>query len=324
MRLRTKSSLMQCELTPWTYVKRWLLLTNAENLLSMKSPHYFLSGLLLLRNYFALNVKAVTYHLCLTAAAISLNSLTSTFNLFALKSLETTTSPLKAYVIFCERATGLKSLSPPSAALWLASTYHAKKTLVASERNNYKRGWFRRRVSGIDPNRLIFIDEAAVNTAMTRRFGRAAPGERVVESVPRNYGEQTSMISAIGLRGLIATMTLEGAVDTLAFNAYINEVLGPKLDKGDVVVLDNLNVHKASQIEEVANGKGARVIWLAPYSPDYSPIEQCWSKIKQALRAAKARTREELEAALVSAMKLVTSSDIRGWFSYCGYPVASD
>lgn len=195
--------------------------------------------------------------------------------------------------------------------------------MVASERNNYKRAWFRRRVAGIDPKRLVFIDEAAVNTAMTRNFGRAAPGERVVERVPRNYGEQTSMISALGLRGLLATMTLEGAVDTLAFNAYINEVLAPTLDRGDVVILDNLNVHKASQIEEVAAARGARVIWLAPYSPDMSPIEQCWSKIKQALRAAKARTREELEEALISAMKLVTSSDIRGWFCYCGYPVAS-
>lgn len=194
---------------------------------------------------------------------------------------------------------------------------------MASERNNYKRAWYRRRVSGIAASRLIFIDEAAVNTAMTRRFGRAAPGERVVEKVPRNYGAQTSMISALGLRGLIATMTLEGAVDTPAFNAYLNEVLAPKLKPGDVVILDNLNVHKASRVEQVAAARGASVIWLAPYSPDYSPIEQCWSKIKQALRAAKARTREELEAALLKALKLVTSSDIRGWFGHCGYSVAS-
>ena len=162
-----------------------------------------------------------------------------------------------------------------------------------------------------------------MNTAMTRRFGRAAPGERVIEQVPRNYGAQTSMISALGLRGLVATMTLEGAVDTLAFNTYLNEVLAAKLQRGDVVILDNLNVHKASQIEQVATRRGAQVIWLAPYSPDYSPIEPCWSKIKQALRAAKARTREELEAALVRAMNLVSNSDIRGWFNHCGYPVAS-
>ncbi len=196
--------------------------------------------------------------------------------------------------------------------------------MVASERNNYKRAWYRRRVSGIDPKQLIFIDEAAVNTAMTRRFGWAAPGERVIDKVPRNYGAQTSLISALALRGLVATMSLEGAVDTLAFDAYISEVLRPKLKAGDVVILDNLNVHKASQIEQVANQRGARVIWLPPYSPDYSPIEPCWSKIKQLLRAAKARTREELEAALSEALKLVAKSDIRGWFNHCGYSVASD
>jgi transposase len=195
--------------------------------------------------------------------------------------------------------------------------------VVASERNNYKRAWYRRRVSGIDPKQLIFIDEAAVNTAMTRRFGWAAPGERVIDKVPRNYGAQTSLISAIALRGLVATMSLEGAVDTLAFDAYISEVLRPKLKAGDVVILDNLNVHKASQIEQVAKQRGARVIWLPPYSPDYSPIEQCWSKIKQLLRAAKARTREELESALSEALKLVAKSDICGWFNHCGYPVAS-
>jgi len=123
---------------------------------------------------------------------------------------------------------------------------------------------------------------------------------------------------------MIATMTLEGAVDTLAFNAYINEALAPKLEYGDVLILDNLNVHKASQIEQAALSHGAQVIWLAPYSPDYSPIEQCWSKIKQSLRAAKARTRDELESALVKALKLITKYDIRGWFKHCGYPVASN
>jgi transposase len=159
---------------------------------------------------------------------------------------------------------------------------------------------------------------------MTRHFGRAAPGERVIDKVPRNYGAQTSLISALALRGPVATMTLEGAVDTLAFDAYLREALRPKLKAGDVVILDNLNVHKASQVEQVALDRGARVVWLSPYSPDYSPIEQCWSKIKQRLRAAKARTREELEAALAGALNMITKSDIRGWFKHCGYSVASD
>lgn len=112
-------------------------------------------------------------------------------------------------------------------------------------------------------------------------------------------------------------------MDTLAFDAYLLRVLGPRLRKGDVLVLDNLNVHKASQVEVVAALSGAEVIWLPPYSPDFSPIEECWSKIKTLLRAAKARTREELEKALDTAIDQVTKSDIRDWFKHCGYRVAS-
>jgi len=145
-----------------------------------------------------------------------------------------------------------------------------------------------------------------------------------VDSAPRNYGEQTSIVGALSFRrGLVATMTITGAVDTLAFDAYLVRMLRPRLRKGDVVVLDNLNVHKASQVEEVAAARGARVLWLPPYSPDFSPIEQCWSKIKTCLRAAKARTREELERALACAIDQVTRTDIRGWFKHCGYRVAS-
>lgn len=167
------------------------------------------------------------------------------------------------------------------------------------------------------------MDEAGVNTAMTRRYARAPRGERAHDSAPRNYAEQTSLISALGLgRGVLATMTVQGAVDTLCFNAYVERVLSPHLQRGDVVVLDNLGAHKASCLEQVAEERGARVLWLPPYSPDYSPIENCWSKIKTALRAAKARTRAELEKALAKAIELVTTADVQGWFTHCGYSVA--
>jgi transposase len=175
----------------------------------------------------------------------------------------------------------------------------------------------------LNHHRLIFVDESGVNTAMTRRFARAPRGERAHDSAPRNYGEQTSLISALGLeRGLLATMTVQGAVDTLCFDAYVERVLRPCLRRGDVVVLDNLGAHKASCLAQVAEERGAQVLWLPPYSPDFSPIENCWSKIKTALRAAKARTREELDKALVTAIELVTNADIQGWFTHCGYSVA--
>jgi transposase len=194
----------------------------------------------------------------------------------------------------------------------------------AAERSNYKRGWFRRRARRLNKRRFIFVDETAVNTAMTRRYGRAPRGERAHDSAPRNYGTHTSVIGAMGLRGLVAALTVEGAVDAEVFNAYAERVLGPRLRRGDVVVLDNLTAHRASRIEEVAEARGAQVLWLPPYSPDYSPIEPCWSKIKAYLRGAKARTREALEKALTAALGLVTKADIRGWFKHCGYSLARE
>jgi transposase len=194
----------------------------------------------------------------------------------------------------------------------------------AAERNNYKRGWFRRRARRLNKRRFIFVDESAVNTAMTRRYGRAPRGERAYDSAPRNYGTHTSVIGAMGLRGLLAALTVEGAVDTDRFNAYAERVLGPRLRRGDVVVLDNLTAHRASRIEGVAEGRGAQVLWLAPYSPDFNPIEQCWSKIKTYLRGAKARTQEQLDEALATAIRLITKADIRGWFKHCGYSLARE
>ncbi len=142
-----------------------------------------------------------------------------------------------------------------------------------------------------------------------------------MESVARNYGQQTSIISTLGRGGAAATMTIHGAVDTAVFNVYVECVLRPTIKAGDILVLDNLSAHRASRIEQVAAECGASVIWLPPYSPDFSPIEMMWSKIKATLRAAKARTREELERALVAALKLVTPEDCEGWFKHCGYQV---
>jgi transposase len=157
---------------------------------------------------------------------------------------------------------------------------------------------------------------------MTRRYGRAPRGERVHDSAPRNSGSHTSVIGSMGLRGLVATLIVEGTLDTLCFDAYAEQVLGPRLPRGDVVVLDNLGAHRASHIEEVAESRGAQVLWLAPYSPDFSSIEQCWSKIKSFLRGAKARTADALDKALAQAIGLVTKADIRGWFKHCGYSLA--
>jgi|GEM_PF-2479399 len=132
----------------------------------------------------------------------------------------------------------------------------------AVERNNYKRACFRRRARRLRQRRFVFVDETAVNSAMTRRCRRAPRGERAHDSAPRNYGSHTSVIGAMGLRGLVATLAVEGAADTLCFDAYAEKVLAPRLRPGDVVVLDNLTAHLASRIEEVAESRGAQVLWL--------------------------------------------------------------
>jgi len=172
--------------------------------------------------------------------------------------------------------------------------------------------------------RLRFLDEAGATTVLTRLYARAVGGARTTEAVPRNYGASTSMIATMGVAGMEAAMTIEGSVDTLVFNEYCKQVLQPTLKAGDVIVLDNLGAHRASRIEEIAKECGARVIWLPPYSPDFSPIELMWSKVKTYLKKAKARTQEELEKAIALALKTVTKSDCLNWFGHCGYQVTSN
>jgi transposase len=157
---------------------------------------------------------------------------------------------------------------------------------------------------------------------MTRLWGRAPKGERVRESVPRNYGANITALSLMSLARVESTMTIEGSVDREVFNVFAEEFIRPILKAGDCLVLDNLGAHRASRIEEIAGSCGAKVIWLAPYSPDFSPIELMWSKLKTLFRASKARTREEIEAALAKALNQITKSDCRAWFRHCGYEVA--
>ena len=156
---------------------------------------------------------------------------------------------------------------------------------------------------------------------MTRRYGRAQFGRRVADAVPKNFGLNVTILGALSCTGLDAVMTVEGATDTAVFRAYVEQVLVPTLVAGDIVVMDNLSVHKVSGIREAIEATGARLIYLPPYSPDYSPIESCWSKLKAILRKAKARTREALDEALTQAIEHISQSDAKGWFNLCGYAV---
>jgi transposase len=174
-------------------------------------------------------------------------------------------------------------------------------------------------IAGLDLRRFKFIDESGVNIAMTRLYGRAPRGERVIGSVPQNYGSNITMLASLGISGLSGLMTVDGATDGDVFRVYVESVLCPTLRRGDIVVMDNLGAHKVKGVREAIEGRGAKLIYLPPYSPDLSPIEKCWSKIKSALRSVGARTREALDAAIKQAILTITKSDAMAWFAHCGY-----
>jgi transposase len=178
-------------------------------------------------------------------------------------------------------------------------------------------------VAPLQRERLIFVDETSTHTAMTRRYARAPRGQRAYGQVPRNHGVNLSVIGALGLRGVIAAMSVDGAVDTETFDVFVSQVLVPALQPGDVILWDNLRVHHASTIKQAVTARGGTVLFRPPYSPDFSPIEPCWSKLKTFLRGCAPRTRAFLDDMLTRALLTLSLEDIQGWFRYCGYEVVS-
>jgi transposase len=166
---------------------------------------------------------------------------------------------------------------------------------------------------------LVFVDECGSNIALTPLYARAPKGQRATDSVPRNRGKNTTLIAALSLEGIAASMIIEGAANAAAFEAYIEHILVPNLQQGQIVVMDNLRVHKTARVRQLIEDKGCELVFLPAYSPDFSPVEETFSKIKTFLRRAKARTREALEEAIAAALLTVTSQDAHGWFTHCGY-----
>lgn len=173
----------------------------------------------------------------------------------------------------------------------------------------------------IDPRRLIFLDETGAKTNMTRLFARARRGQRSVDHAPQGHWNTTTLVAAITYAGPIAPMVLDGPMDRLAFEAYVEQVLVPAVPRGAIVVMDNLSAHQAPGIERLLQQAGAELRYLPPYSPDFNPIELMWSKVKEALRAAKARTQEELWRAIAQALAQVTPQEARAFFCHCAVGV---
>lgn len=165
----------------------------------------------------------------------------------------------------------------------------------------------------------MFLDESGASTNMTRLGGRCPVGQRLVCSRPAGHWQTTTVISAVRLSGPFAPAVFDGPTDREVFTAYVQQVLVPELQPGDVVVMDNLSPHKAPLIRQAIEAAGARLLYLPPYSPDFNPIENLWSKLKQFLRRVAARTFEALCDAIAAGLQTITSNDCQGFFQNCGY-----
>ncbi len=196
-----------------------------------------------------------------------------------------------------------------------------KKSLIAVERDEAARAAWRADAAPFAPADLLFLDETASNVAMTPRYARAPRGTRVYGAVPRNRGRNVTLIATLSTAGLGAAMTIAGALDGPAFAAYVRAFLAPTLRPGQIVVRDNLAVHRDATARRLIEARGCQLLFLPAYSPDFSPIEHAFGKLKEHLRRAGARTRDALEAAIAAALDTVTPQDAAAWFRHCGYPL---
>jgi transposase len=192
--------------------------------------------------------------------------------------------------------------------------------LAASERNEEQRADWREPMKQWEAKPLLGGDESGSNIALTPLYARAPKGQRASETLPRNRGKKTTVIASLTLEGIGASRIIEGAANGAAFEASVEPMLAPSLQKGQMVVLDNLGVHKSARVRQLLEEKGCQVPFLPAYSPDFSPIEEAFSKLKTGLRRRQARTREALEEAIAPELLPITSPDAQGWFEHGGYP----
>jgi transposase len=170
-----------------------------------------------------------------------------------------------------------------------------------------------------DPGRLVFVDETWASTNMARRYGRSPKGQRLVCPVPQGHWQTTTFVAALRADGLTAPMVIDGAVNGDLFVAYVEQILVPSLRPGDVVVMDNLSCHKRAEVRQAIEAAGCRLLYLPPYSPDLSPIELAFAKLKALLRSAGERTVEGLWSFLGQALDAFAPAECRNYFHHCGY-----
>jgi transposase len=172
---------------------------------------------------------------------------------------------------------------------------------------------------GIDPNRLVFLDEFGATTKLTRTHGRAPQGTRLVEKVPHGHWKSNTFVAGLRSTGLVAPLAIDGAMNGDLFVGYVTQHLTPLLNPGDIVILDNLPSHKRREARHAIEAVGAQLVFLPPYSPDLNPIEQAISKIKRLLRSAKQRTVDGLQTSFGQLLDRFTEHECRNYFQNAGY-----
>jgi transposase len=195
-----------------------------------------------------------------------------------------------------------------------------KRSLGAGERDEFLRAAWRLLVAGeIAAERLVFVDEMGTNISLSPLYSWSRKGERAFGSAPRNWGKNVTLLASITRKGLGPCLAVEGATRREVFEAYLEHVLAPTLKPGQIVVMDNLSAHKGERVRELIEQRGCELVYLPPYSPDFNPIEQAFSKVKDLMRRAEARTREVLIEAMGVALSAVSARDAQGFFGHCGY-----
>lgn len=197
---------------------------------------------------------------------------------------------------------------------------HKKRSVEASERSEFDRAAWKVLVADqIDADRFVFVDEMGSNTSLYPLCAWSPTGQRAPCSVPRNRGKNTTLVASMSIEGMGPALAMEGSTDSEVFETYIEQFLVPSLEPGQVVAMDNLNVHKSERVRELIEAADCKLLYLPTYSPDLNPIEQAFAKVKAILRKAEIRLRQMLTEALGMAISEVTASDAHGFFDHCGY-----
>jgi transposase len=194
-----------------------------------------------------------------------------------------------------------------------------KKTLRASEQKEEDRAVWREQAQTLDASKLVFVDESGSNIALTRLYARSPKGKRAYGAVPRNRRANITLLASLSLQGIGEALILEGSADSVVFEIYMEQILVPSLQAGQIVVMDNLSTHTGEKVRQAIEARGCQLLFLPSYSPDLSPIEEAFSKLKAFLRRVGARTPEALQEAIGQALLTITVQDAHGWFRHCGY-----